>query len=296
MAAAKPSLGRLLPGSSILFLCDMQEKFRHVAYFPQIVSVAARMLKVARLLEVPTVLTEQYPQGLGPTVPELGAEGLRPLAKTCFSMVPVARQELDARPQLRSVLLCGIEAQVCILRPSPQSPVRTRHPVLVWARPSPLSAPEHSPGPHGSGAAGPRGGGRLLLPQPGGPPGGTRPDAAERRLPLHQRRAHPAARGGRCAPPVQGDPEDHQGARPGQRAARPLPRPEPAPPLTPPPPGTPPLLSPAALEAPSPIPGPQEWCSPPGAPPLGSGGGCCLAIGRRLPEMQMSPWKPPAVG
>ncbi|XP_005863396.1 PREDICTED: isochorismatase domain-containing protein 2, mitochondrial [Myotis brandtii] len=111
MAAAKPSLGRVLPGSSILFLCDMQEKFRHVAYFPQIVSVAARMLKVARLLEVPTVLTEQYPQGLGPTVPELGAAGLQPLPKTCFSMVPVARQELDARPQLRSVLLCGVETQ-----------------------------------------------------------------------------------------------------------------------------------------------------------------------------------------
>lgn len=42
----KPSLGRVLPGSSILFLCDMQEKFRHVMYFPQIVSMAARMLKV----------------------------------------------------------------------------------------------------------------------------------------------------------------------------------------------------------------------------------------------------------
>lgn len=46
MAAVRPNLGRVLPGSSILFLCDMQEKFRHVAYFPQIVSVAARMLKV----------------------------------------------------------------------------------------------------------------------------------------------------------------------------------------------------------------------------------------------------------
>ncbi|XP_055093682.1 isochorismatase domain-containing protein 2 isoform X4 [Symphalangus syndactylus] len=46
MAAARPSLGRVLPGSSILFLCDMQEKFRHnIAYFPQIVSVAARMLR-----------------------------------------------------------------------------------------------------------------------------------------------------------------------------------------------------------------------------------------------------------
>lgn len=94
----------------------MQEKFRHgIAYFPQIVSVAARMLRVARLLGVPAVLTEQYPQGLGPTVPELGAEGLRPLSKTCFSMVPAARQELDSRPQLQSVLLCGIEAQACIL-------------------------------------------------------------------------------------------------------------------------------------------------------------------------------------
>lgn len=141
----RPTLGRVLPGSSILFLCDMQEKFRHIAYFSQIVSVAARMLKVqsfflqtkssapcslrpsdsslcspflaqvARLLEVPAVLTEQYPQGLGPTVPELGAEGLQPLPKTCFSMVPVVRQELDTRPQLRTVLLCGIETQACIL-------------------------------------------------------------------------------------------------------------------------------------------------------------------------------------
>lgn len=77
---------------------------------------------MARLLEVPAVLTEQYPQGLGPTVPELGAEGLKPLPKTCFSMVPVARQELDARPQLRSVLLCGIETQACILVRPPADP------------------------------------------------------------------------------------------------------------------------------------------------------------------------------
>ncbi|XP_028718144.1 isochorismatase domain-containing protein 2 [Peromyscus leucopus] len=116
MAAARASLGRILPESSILFLCDMQEKLRdRVLYFPQIVSVAARMLKVARLLDVPVLLTEQYPQGLGPTVPELGAQGLRAISKTCFSMVPPLQQELDRRPQLRSVLLCGIETQGCIL-------------------------------------------------------------------------------------------------------------------------------------------------------------------------------------
>ncbi|XP_031241041.1 isochorismatase domain-containing protein 2A isoform X1 [Mastomys coucha] len=116
MAAARASLGRILPESSILFLCDMQEKFRpSIAYFPQIVSVAARMLKVARLLDVPVLLTEQYPEGLGPTVPELGAQGIRPVSKTCFSMVPTLQKELDSRSQLRSVLLCGIETQACIL-------------------------------------------------------------------------------------------------------------------------------------------------------------------------------------
>lgn len=116
MAAARASLGRILPESSILFLCDLQEKFRpSIAYFPQIVSVAARMLKVARLLDVPVLLTEQYPQGLGPTVPELGAQGIKPVSKTCFSMVPTLQKELDGQRQLQSVLLCGIETQVCIL-------------------------------------------------------------------------------------------------------------------------------------------------------------------------------------
>ncbi|XP_055451609.1 isochorismatase domain-containing protein 2A [Psammomys obesus] len=116
MAAARASLGRILPESSVLFLCDLQEKFRpSIAYFPQIVSVAARMLKVARLMDVPVLLTEQYPQGLGPTVPELGAQGIRPVSKTCFSMVPALQQELDGWPQLRSVLLCGIETHVCVL-------------------------------------------------------------------------------------------------------------------------------------------------------------------------------------
>ncbi|XP_040489735.1 isochorismatase domain-containing protein 2 isoform X3 [Ursus maritimus] len=161
MAAARPSLGRVLPESSILFLCDMQEKFRHIAYFPQIVSVAARMLKVARLLEVPAVLTEQYPEGLGPTVPELGAEGLRPVAKTCFSMVPAVQRELDTRPQLRSVLLCGIETQACILLPSPSPQTLFLSGVGLDI---PVS-PEHHLGPPGPRAAGPCGGGCLLFSQ-----------------------------------------------------------------------------------------------------------------------------------
>ncbi|XP_074163366.1 isochorismatase domain-containing protein 2 [Sminthopsis crassicaudata] len=117
MAAARPALGRVLPGSSILFLCDMQEKFRGViSFFPQIVAVSARMLQVARVLDIPVMLTEQYPEGLGPTVPELGAQGIRAVPKTTFSMVvPEVEQLMKAKPSLKSVLLCGIEAQACVM-------------------------------------------------------------------------------------------------------------------------------------------------------------------------------------
>ncbi|XP_062890764.1 isochorismatase domain-containing protein 2 isoform X1 [Mobula hypostoma] len=110
-------VGKLVARTCALFLCDMQEKFRQsVVYFPQIVSVAARMLEGARALEIPTIVTEQYPQGLGPTVPELGAQDLRKISKTCFSMLcPEVERELDALPGLQSVLLCGIETQACIM-------------------------------------------------------------------------------------------------------------------------------------------------------------------------------------
>ncbi|NXD60495.1 ISOC2 protein, partial [Corvus moneduloides] len=114
MAAAR--LGRLLPGSSVLFLCDLQERFRgSIVAFPQIVAVAARMLQGCRILGVPVLVTEQRPDVLGPTVPELGAQDLPRVPKTAFSMVGAA-EPLLGDPKIRSVLLCGIEAQACILQ------------------------------------------------------------------------------------------------------------------------------------------------------------------------------------
>ena len=61
------------------------------------------------------MVTEQNPKALGPTVPELGAQDLPRYPKTTFSMVPPLEGELQRRPHLTSVLLCGIETQACIL-------------------------------------------------------------------------------------------------------------------------------------------------------------------------------------
>ncbi|NWV23590.1 ISC2A protein, partial [Origma solitaria] len=113
MAAAR--LGRLLPDSSVLFLCDLQERFRSsIVAFPEIVAVAARLLQGCRILGVPALVTEQRPEVLGPTVPELGAQDLPRFPKTAFSMVGAAGPLLGD-PKICSVILCGIEAQACVL-------------------------------------------------------------------------------------------------------------------------------------------------------------------------------------
>ncbi|GAB1602901.1 isochorismatase domain-containing protein 2-like [Argonauta hians] len=113
---ASNRLGKLLLNRSILFLCDMQEKFRpSIQYFPQIVDVSSRMLNAAKILDMPVIVTEQYPKGLGSTVPELDVKGIDVIAKTRFSMmVSEVESKLKQHSDVNSVILCGIETHACI--------------------------------------------------------------------------------------------------------------------------------------------------------------------------------------
>jgi len=76
------------------------------------------LLQAARLLSVPTLCTEQYPKGLGHTLPEL-TQWIDPgsaIEKTCFSCCENQsfRVRLDAgKPQ---IVLVGMEAHICILQ------------------------------------------------------------------------------------------------------------------------------------------------------------------------------------
>lgn len=112
----------LLPGAAQLLVIDMQERFQ--AAIPGIAADApcGRALRIlaqgCRLLGVPALLSEQYPQGLGPTLGWLRAElpEAEVLSKTAFSCVDddALRQRLDAAGR-REVLVAGIEAHVCVL-------------------------------------------------------------------------------------------------------------------------------------------------------------------------------------
>ncbi|MGI8844588.1 MAG: isochorismatase family protein [Thermoleophilaceae bacterium] len=101
-------------GRTTLVVVDVQEAFRKaVLEFERIASNAGVLVQAAHVLDLPIVMTEQYPKGLGATVPEVAehAQGVEPLAKTVFSATAADGFDLDGRDQ---VLLCGIETHVCV--------------------------------------------------------------------------------------------------------------------------------------------------------------------------------------
>lgn len=106
---------------SRLLIVDVQEKL--VATLPE--SLRDRLLATcrflaegAKLLSVPIGITEQYPQGLGPTADTLRPYCDNPPAKKRFSCVeclawPAAAESTDGRFQ---VVVAGMETHVCVLQ------------------------------------------------------------------------------------------------------------------------------------------------------------------------------------
>ena len=101
---------------TLLLVVDVQEKLMRLIPDEQsIVWNIRRLLDAAKILGVPSLGSEQYPQGLGPTVPELAGKLGKIPAKVAFSCAGcdeiVSEIERLDRPK---VLVVGIEAHVCV--------------------------------------------------------------------------------------------------------------------------------------------------------------------------------------
>jgi nicotinamidase-related amidase len=94
-----------------LVIVDVQEAFRAYASFAGVAESCAKLLQAARILEIPSLVSEQYPKGLGHTAPEVGVESERSIEKTVFSAVRAEGFDLAGRDQ---ALVCGIETHVCV--------------------------------------------------------------------------------------------------------------------------------------------------------------------------------------
>lgn len=104
-----------------LVLVDVQEKLvPAMAGQEKLLKYVKILAQAAAMLRLPVLATEQYPKGLGHTLPEVSSllpESRFLQEKTAFSC---ARADgfLDAlkRTRTNQVLLCGIEAHVCVLQ------------------------------------------------------------------------------------------------------------------------------------------------------------------------------------
>ncbi len=109
--------GILEKDKTVFVMIDIQEKF--VPVIPDInrvISAARVLLKASKILGIPLIVTEQYPQGLGKTVSGLDLKDNEVIEKTCFSCFgskEFSDKLSSYNPQ--SVVLFGIEAHVCIL-------------------------------------------------------------------------------------------------------------------------------------------------------------------------------------
>jgi nicotinamidase-related amidase len=106
---------QLDPGRAALVIVDVQEAFRKaMPECDRIAAAPATLARGAAAMDLPVLATEQYPKGLGATVPEVAAalpDGAQPLAKTVFSAAAADGFDLGGREQ---AIVCGIEAHVCV--------------------------------------------------------------------------------------------------------------------------------------------------------------------------------------
>jgi nicotinamidase-related amidase len=96
---------------SALVVVDVQEGFRPYPAFAGVADACAKLVDAARILELPVLVSEQYPKGLGHTAPEVGLRDELRIEKTVFS---AARAEGFDLGDAEQAIVCGIETHVCV--------------------------------------------------------------------------------------------------------------------------------------------------------------------------------------
>jgi len=105
---------------SLLLVVDIQDKLLlTMSHGKQVVENSTKLVKAANLLNVPILVTEHYPQGLGATVATLAGEldKATKLEKMTFSCCRgEGMLELVKQSGRKQLIICGMETHVCVLQ------------------------------------------------------------------------------------------------------------------------------------------------------------------------------------
>ncbi|HYL92638.1 MAG TPA: isochorismatase family protein [Alphaproteobacteria bacterium] len=116
-AALRP----LRASECVLAVVDIQERLLQPIFEKErLLRNAQLLVRLAGMLSIPAVLTTQYARGLGRTVPEITSllPGVQPIDKLefgCFGS-PAFCTALAQMPSRNTLLVCGMEAHICVLQ------------------------------------------------------------------------------------------------------------------------------------------------------------------------------------
>jgi len=121
-ATASRAVGKLSPSNTALLVCDVQERFRPLIHkMESVVNTTKFMTSVAKELQFPIVVTQQYTKVFGPTITDAFEDSndigstLAPIfEKKKFSMCTEECTQHISSLNKTSFLLVGIEAHVCL--------------------------------------------------------------------------------------------------------------------------------------------------------------------------------------
>lgn len=113
------ALSQIRPDNALLLVVDVQDRLLPAIHdSTAVVEACRRIIEAAKVLEVPMVVTEQYPEGIGRTCqPLLECLGDAPLyTKIRFSACVESVVEKLASLRRPNVIVIGIEAHVCVMQ------------------------------------------------------------------------------------------------------------------------------------------------------------------------------------
>lgn len=103
--------------NSVLVVIDVQGRLARLMHSPQYLACVIATIKAAQILEIPVLLTEQAPEKIGSTIPEVRdlLHDQTPIAKQTFSCCGEEQFAQAVKNLGRSeVIIAGIEAHVCV--------------------------------------------------------------------------------------------------------------------------------------------------------------------------------------
>ena len=128
---ATHQLKRLSRQQAVFLCCDIQSIFKATVHkFDHVATTASFLVEAAKVMGIPVVVSEQYPDKLGHTVPSIDLQQAHVYSKTLFSMVSPSfpNSLLTSRS---SFVLFGIETHVCVQQTALDLLEIGKHVVLV---------------------------------------------------------------------------------------------------------------------------------------------------------------------